>query len=1298
MSSSSSSSSSLPEESSEESAFRHHDDEEEKTAAGVVVTASSSTSPTTTTTTTTDATDATGIENSRDGTGAAGVVVVAAASSSNSSSNSSKRMQHASKLCGEGRLAWQNDDYTTALQKFSTALRLLQTSLGSHHPLVAKTHYWIGFIYKHLPRFRGGGSGSGNGGGRSGPINSAIDSAAAAAAGTGSNGSSSDDNDQHQRQQHQHHQLVLKFMLLSLQEFTNSARIRLQHVSSSSATASAGAGAGSAAAAATTSSSSNTLNSKDKESLQAIEWVLKAIQDHTEGRTSTTYHDGGGSSKNKSNFNDNPYAVVSTCLDEILPKEEEEEEEQQHQQGGEDYQKPSTAWTNMRSLQRLILARPMTPSSGSTSTNTTTTGVDQHQQEQDDDDSSLFLYPYVASLKKSVEFEAQADVALRNGDYEDALKAYIESQTVFPQYPYGGSSGGSVWGKRAFCHHQLSLVGSHSCSPSSSSSSSDRQNKQHLQLALHGYRRALKCFYSSSTIVVGESNNSNSTHVGGVRDTDVGNKAYNDDDEPAVLHLEDHPDIRTTMERWEQVYKQYKSFTDDQNDNNDHVDCQPNDRQDAAVGGISTEQIRLSVEQEQDADEAMWSLLWYHQLDHGRPTFHEKYDISSTHVDATITLKRLLRPSLLNRAMDNYEGSLNLEKKFRSTSARNTMKIGDDEIISRTVFFNERVIADLEQSLGHIRSILSKIEAVDSRSSKTKVTDYVKTPQGKKRDRIRTDDSDDFATKFEDLAEANAGLEAALQSQTEQASIHSKELHEWKSRYKNLENELSMLKQQLVTTQQGEGKEPNEHKRSDSSVDSGSSSPQKIEGMHKQVRAEKDRLAARLRRKHQTPTIQSDSSNQAKTHLATIDALQSQISELKNEIEKLQLDRRDLQATITTLNDVKKQSDAMVHSLQNEVTTLQNQNEAEIMQLSTKVKKSIQRVHELEIANFKLQEQIAAKDKLLNEHQEQIEKQREKVHAVAKQQLDKEKLTNHQNERAAKIIHELSAELQNLSEARDQQEQRLARMTDLVLAMESKNRMVNQQKKLTRTPYRTTEKVKRLTAKILELQEEAGIDQEQLQGGKSRDSRDTVRRDLFGANTNSGIVQHPAPPVMCDPLSWKLALYIFLKKIISAGKSHKTTFETDTAIYSIRTNGDKDGPIFYDAVRKGCLKAADQYSDCFRPTIPSSIDVVARLRHDDSILVLSGDLNVSYINSDGCVLIDNVKNNEDVDGLLGWVDDRISLDQIFEESCYLREEYSKTQAVASIPHQFPPKLRFFTAITAFLVALLGSLLVLLRAS
>ncbi|KAG7339175.1 hypothetical protein IV203_020487, partial [Nitzschia inconspicua] len=62
---------------------------------------------------------------------------------------STSTMQYASNLCSQGRSAWQQQRYVEALEQFGTAVRLLESSLGGYHPLVAKTYYWIGFIYKH---------------------------------------------------------------------------------------------------------------------------------------------------------------------------------------------------------------------------------------------------------------------------------------------------------------------------------------------------------------------------------------------------------------------------------------------------------------------------------------------------------------------------------------------------------------------------------------------------------------------------------------------------------------------------------------------------------------------------------------------------------------------------------------------------------------------------------------------------------------------------------------------------------------------------------------------------------------------------------------------------------------------------------------------------------------------------------------------------------------------------------------------------------------------------------------------
>ncbi|KAG7337167.1 tetratricopeptide repeat protein [Nitzschia inconspicua] len=71
------------------------------------------------------------------------------ATTTTTTTTTTSTMQYASNLCSQGRSAWQQQRYVEALEHFGTAVRLLESSLGGYHPLVAKTYYWIGFIYKH---------------------------------------------------------------------------------------------------------------------------------------------------------------------------------------------------------------------------------------------------------------------------------------------------------------------------------------------------------------------------------------------------------------------------------------------------------------------------------------------------------------------------------------------------------------------------------------------------------------------------------------------------------------------------------------------------------------------------------------------------------------------------------------------------------------------------------------------------------------------------------------------------------------------------------------------------------------------------------------------------------------------------------------------------------------------------------------------------------------------------------------------------------------------------------------------
>jgi hypothetical protein len=60
-----------------------------------------------------------------------------------------QQLELASHYCAKGRHLWSKGDKDSALEKFQSALVILESILGTFHVLTAKTYYWIGFILKH---------------------------------------------------------------------------------------------------------------------------------------------------------------------------------------------------------------------------------------------------------------------------------------------------------------------------------------------------------------------------------------------------------------------------------------------------------------------------------------------------------------------------------------------------------------------------------------------------------------------------------------------------------------------------------------------------------------------------------------------------------------------------------------------------------------------------------------------------------------------------------------------------------------------------------------------------------------------------------------------------------------------------------------------------------------------------------------------------------------------------------------------------------------------------------------------
>ena len=119
-----------------------------------------------------------------------------------------------------------------------------ESSLGTFHPLVAKTYYWIGFIYKHsLPS----------------PSSSKSSSTSL--------------------------QVEIAYLLLALQAFTKSARIRLSLPEKTTTT--------------NTNAAAITHDKAIQEAKQAIQWVLRALQErHKKHAGSNSDPEFDGDSKN----------------------------------------------------------------------------------------------------------------------------------------------------------------------------------------------------------------------------------------------------------------------------------------------------------------------------------------------------------------------------------------------------------------------------------------------------------------------------------------------------------------------------------------------------------------------------------------------------------------------------------------------------------------------------------------------------------------------------------------------------------------------------------------------------------------------------------------------------------------------------------------------------------------------------------------------------------------------------------------------------------------------------------------
>ncbi|KAL3920201.1 MAG: hypothetical protein SGILL_003380, partial [Bacillariaceae sp.] len=332
-----------------------------------------------------------------------------------------------------------------------------ESSLGTFHPLVAKTYYWIGFIYKHsLP---------------------SSSSSSSSTRSTSSNSPSSSTT-----------QVEISYLLLALQAFTKSARIRLslpeKKIDEN----------------ATTNAANSSHDKAIQEAKQAIQWVLRALQERYKRQ----------SSGSKNADQDDESKIGETT---------------------------STSWQLQKAFKRLILH--------SRTSNSNSKSPPKNKANQQTESSGCM---YLDSLEESIRLEVKGDQYLRkhsndsqsesNGanssnpcQYAQALESYLHAQTVFPD-PHHASQ----WGKQAFCHHQLYLK--------TIQGQGQPNDAKQQQSAYEKYRQAYKIFQASHNMVL-------QVVASAAQSKDQLDSSSHHT--TTILRLDDHPDTLTTMERLQQV-------------------------------------------------------------------------------------------------------------------------------------------------------------------------------------------------------------------------------------------------------------------------------------------------------------------------------------------------------------------------------------------------------------------------------------------------------------------------------------------------------------------------------------------------------------------------------------------------------------------------------------------------------------------------------------------------------------------------------------------------------------------------
>ncbi|KAG7343656.1 hypothetical protein IV203_021664 [Nitzschia inconspicua] len=541
------------------------------------------------------------------------------ATTTTTTTTTTSTMQYASNLCSQGRSAWQQQRYVEALEHFGTAVRLLESSLGGYHPLVAKTYYWIGFIYKHSL------------------TNTTTTTTSSTTTTTSDNSTTSSTA-----------AVDVQYLLLALAAFTKSARIRLSlpekkrpsnnNINKTKQQQDQTETGVTTEPTANETSNEKTIPSKDvsinqdggvvpnkaiQEAKQAIQWVIRAIQERY------------NNNNNMNNMNNNPSIQEETTNVTLSSTDPDTSFSNSSQKS---IYLTTTTWQQYQTYQQLVLGTKL--SHGHNEKNDATDNNNNNNDTTTDDGL------YLTALEDSIRLEAKGDTLLRQYQYGTALELYQASMDSFPDPHHA-----ALWGKCAFCHHQLHLQElkqqkqkqqqkqqqQQSMSSKSgniqSSSTVVSSSSYHQQQAVHDYRQALKLFRAShsmtlqiststsiSTSLSSSSTNDNNNHQTTLSPLPLSPKrstppsSSSSTSTSSVLQLDPHPDTDTTLQRLLQV------ITNNTNTNNKLSSIPTttssttrNTRSSSSSlhgGDRLSKSMIQSVQFEQAADDWLWQYEW----------------------------------------------------------------------------------------------------------------------------------------------------------------------------------------------------------------------------------------------------------------------------------------------------------------------------------------------------------------------------------------------------------------------------------------------------------------------------------------------------------------------------------------------------------------------------------------------------------------------------------------------------------------------------------------------------------------